>query len=266
MVYLNTKAKALLPCLYPFIMIHLHHVNYSQQINYLIDEAQCIGKGANSIILMIHHFFEAHGFGETKVHLHADNCAAQNKNRFMMFYLMWRVLVGLHEEITISFLLVGHTKFAPDWCFGLFKQLFRRTKVGSINDIAEVVQRSASVNHPQLVAEYDGTTYVKMYDWSSFFESRTIQTSLKGISKMHHFRFTADHPGCVFVRNCSDDTERKIKLVKDPLWQPSKSSLPEQIIPPGLSLERQWYLYQKIREFCPDEVKDVVCPLPATPL
>ena len=29
---------------------------------------------------MIHHFFEHHAFGETKVHLHTDNCTGQNKN------------------------------------------------------------------------------------------------------------------------------------------------------------------------------------------
>ena len=118
---------------------------------------------------MLHHFFECHGHGESKVHLHADNCTGQNKNRFMMFYLMWRVLVGLHKEITISFLFVGHTKFSPDWCFGLFKQLYRKTKVGSIHDIAEVVKQSANVNHPQLIGDYDGTTYVKIYDWQEQF-------------------------------------------------------------------------------------------------
>ena len=105
-----------------------------------------------------------------------------------------RVLTGQHKEITMSFLLVGQTKFSPDWCFGLVKQLYRRTKVGSINDIADVVKRSASVNHLQLIGEYDGTTHVKMYDWSRFFESHTIKSALKGISKMQHFRFTADHP------------------------------------------------------------------------
>ena len=36
--------------------------------------------------------------------------------------------------------------------------------MGNINDIADVVKRSASVNHPQLIGEYDGTTHVKMYD------------------------------------------------------------------------------------------------------
>ena len=47
-----------------------------------------------------------------------------------MQYLTWRVLTGLNKRIEISFMLVGHTKFAPDWCFGLVKQRFRRTRVG----------------------------------------------------------------------------------------------------------------------------------------
>jgi len=33
-----------------------------------------VGKGANSIISMLHHLFEAHGMGECSVHLHADDC------------------------------------------------------------------------------------------------------------------------------------------------------------------------------------------------
>ena len=95
---------------------------------------------------MIHRFFSHHGLGETMAHLHADKCSGQNKNRYVISYLMLRVLTGLHREITISFLPVGHTKFAPDWCFGLFKQHFRQTKINSLDDIASAVDNSSVVN------------------------------------------------------------------------------------------------------------------------
>ena len=84
-----------------------------RQINYLLDEAVDTGTGANAVVSMLHHFFEVHGLGDKDVHLHADNCGGQN-NSIMLGYLLWRVLIGLHENITLSFMVAGHTKFSPD--------------------------------------------------------------------------------------------------------------------------------------------------------
>ena len=61
-----------------------------RQVNYLIDESVQIGKGANSVISYLHHFFDKHGLGETDVHVHADNCAGQNKNNYLLLYWAWR--------------------------------------------------------------------------------------------------------------------------------------------------------------------------------
>lgn len=46
-----------------------------RQVNYLINEAASIGKGANLTISYIHHYFADHGLGETHAHLHVDNCS-----------------------------------------------------------------------------------------------------------------------------------------------------------------------------------------------
>ena len=54
------------------------------QINYLIDEASDVGKGANTVISLLHHFFHNHGMGEVTVGLHADNCVGQNKNNALL--------------------------------------------------------------------------------------------------------------------------------------------------------------------------------------
>ena len=125
-----------------------------------------------------------YGLGEKVVHLHCDNCSGQNKNRYVLFYLLWRVMKGLHTEITINFMPPGHTKSAPDWCFGLLKRCFRRAEVSCLNDLCDVVREStpvARVNIPQLVAREDGTVIVPTYDWQAYFSP--VFKPLPGIKK-----------------------------------------------------------------------------------
>ncbi len=140
-----------------------------RQVTFLCDETGDCGKGANTIVSQLHYFFKHHGLGEKKVFLHADNCTSQNKNNYMLHYLARRVMTGLHTQITLSFLVVGHTKFVPDWCFGLFKRLYRRTKLGSLQAIAQVVDSSAKCNVSQLVVESDGTVVVPTRNWTDLF-------------------------------------------------------------------------------------------------
>ena len=228
----------------------------------MVDEAGDCGKGANAVVSMLHYFLDNHGLGETEVYFHADNCTGQNKNSTMVQYLLWRCLTGKHQKITLSFLVVGHTKFAPDWCFGLFKRLFRRSKVGSLNGIARVVNESAQCNFSQLVATEDGTSIVPVYNWTDFFATKLKK--LIGIKKFHHFHFDSISPGIVSVKEQCDTLESKINLLKAP-WSPD-SELPAVIHPKPMSVERQWYLYNQIRPFCPESDKDITCPLPSVPM
>ena len=234
-----------------------------RQVNFLCDEAGDCGKGANTVISQLHYFFEHHSMGEMEVFLHADNCTGQNKNNAMLWYLAWRVMMGLHTQITLSFLVVGHTKFSPDWCFGLFKRLYRRTEVGSLQAIAQVVNNSASCNTAQLVVDEVGNTIVPFLDWVSFLAP--VFKKLPGIKKLHHFRFNSSEPGVVYTRTHCDQAEKKRTLLKKDGPEVTEEDFPCRITPSGLSQERQWYLHDKIREFCPAEARDTTCPLPHCP-
>lgn len=62
----------------------------------------------------------------------------QNKNNTMLMYLTWRVLMHFHTEVQLNFMIAGHTKFGPDWFFGIFKRRFRKTFVSSLYEIKQV--------------------------------------------------------------------------------------------------------------------------------
>ena len=179
-------------------------------------------------------------------------------------YLAWRVLIGLHRTVTMSFMLVGHTKFAPDWCFGLFKQRYRRTFVSSLEDVAEVVKVSADVNVAQLVGTQSGQPIVPVYDWVNFFAGRF--RSIPQLKSFQHFIFSSAHPGIVVLKAYSDSSETRFTMLNDDTWSPSTSMLPQTIRPSGLPLARQWYLYRQIRDYCRDGTEDLTCPKPSDPL
>lgn len=169
---------------------------------------------------------------------------------------------GLNHSITLSFLVVGHTKFTPDSCFGLLKQRFRHTYVQSLSDISRVVTESATVNKVQLVGTEQGEVLVPVYNWMSFFAPRLRK--VPGIKQYHQFEFTEAEKGTVTCKQYTDSPGKSVNLLKE-TWNPTYSDLPDIIPPNGLSLERQWYLYDKIRPFCEPRYQNITCPLPSSP-
>ena len=232
-----------------------------RQINFLTDEAGDCGKGADALVSCIHYFFDHHGFGKRNVYLHADNCTRQNKNNCMVQYLVRRTLTNRHTNITLSFLPVGHTKFAPDWCFGLFKRAYRQTKVGSLAAIADVVNKSAECNFAQLVFMQNGTTVVPTHDWPDVFA--TQMKKIVGIKtpplqdiflifwqsvREEAQRFSWS---CIrYAEGTLDTRWRRITHCYSATWTNSWSTV---------------VLYDSIRPFWPDDDKDTTCPLPSVP-
>ena len=237
----------------------IHAEGVSRQVNYLIDEASSVGKGANLVISLLHHFLATYGVGEANLRLHADNCSGQNKNNHMMRYLMWRVATGLNSSVSINFMVAGHTKFAPDWCFGLLKRLVRRTFISSLADVEAVCAASSVCNSSQLVGTQDGQPVVLCYDWASFLDGHFRR--IPALLSLHVITVTADAPNTLSVRAYSDSAVTSLQIGKGSLPE----GLPPIIRPQGLSLDRQKYLYREIREFCREGTEDLTCPPPLLP-
>jgi hypothetical protein len=66
---------------------------------------------------MVHHFLDVYGGDEKELLLQADNCVGQNKNNAAIQYLLWHSMTGRNERVSLSFMIAGHTKFAPDRFF-----------------------------------------------------------------------------------------------------------------------------------------------------
>ena len=100
-----------------------------------------------------------------------------------------------------------------------------------------------SVNEVQLVGSQTEEPIVTMYDWAEFFELRVKKIPL--ITSYHHFEFESTSKGKVTIREYNDTSPSKLTLTNS--WLFRCWWISGVITPSGLSLKRQWYLYNKIR-------------------
>ncbi|KAK3088694.1 hypothetical protein FSP39_022485 [Pinctada imbricata] len=238
-----------------------------RQFNYVIDEDQTIGengtgiKGPNGVISMLHHCLQQYGFGEEECIIHCDNCAGENKNRYVLGYLSWRTLIGLHKKITLSMQVPYHGRCLVDAGFGHIKRLYRRTDVDSLSSMINVVDKSAKSNVPVGYENpRNGEHNWEWYDWKTYLS--THFSPLPGIRKYRHFTFDVQSPGSVQVKETCDGVPKSVKLLKSEATALTDPPMPTILPPAGITKERETYLYNMIRPYVRDPFKDVTCPNP----
>lgn len=220
-----------------------------------------VSKGANAVVSYLHYYFSRYSFGERSMHLHANNCVGQNKNNIVCWYLAYRIMQNLNHDIVLSFLPVGHTKFGPDYAFGIFKKSYNKSEAHTLNDVVNIIESSTTNSHlnfAELTGDEQGFIFINVNDWKGYFESKGAKI-LPGITKFGHFHFSREWPGEVKFQHESDSTLFSFQFF-DP--KTSFTDEPEILEPEGLSAARQQYLYDKIRPFCREYAKDIVCPKP----
>jgi hypothetical protein len=171
---------------------------------------------------------------------------------------------GVHRSIEISTMIVGHTKFDPDWHFGVWKLKWRSSSVETLQEVAATVTNSSRRGHnvPQLVKDDDRP--VQFYQWRTYLQ-RYFKT-LKGLTQYHHFFVTADMPGVIVCKVTPSSVPVSVDLRRRHVQVPVLPAMPSLDEVPGMDLQRQWYLYDQIREFCTSSTtKDITCPKPVEP-
>ena len=217
------------------------------QVNFLFHEGETIGAdgkkahGPNAVISMIHYYLE-NLVEEPVVLMHADNCVGQNKNRFVMAYLCWRVMHARSEKMQLSFMRVGHTRCSVDAKFGRLKQQFRQSEVDTMEDVVSAVDQSCEAN--------TATRYCwQWYEWDKFFES--FFKPVYQIRQFQHFFTTSDQPGKLTMkRSCSSEEEMVMTLLKPGITVENvvAAGMPEPLSEAGISATRMNYLEKQIAE------------------
>jgi hypothetical protein len=174
---------------------------------------------------------------------------------------------GLHDNIELSFMIVGHTKFAPDGYFGLIRKRYRRSNIYTYEDLVQTINTSSDNGHNICQRTDNNDSQALIYrNWSSWLLK--FFKKLPDITSYRHFKMIKNKLGIVFIKKTTNSEESEVCLQKCemPFSKNKTFRLPSKIAPKGLSLERQWYLYEQIRTHIPNEVdKNMTCPKPKKP-
>ena len=142
--------------------------------------------------------------------------------------------------------------------FGHIRKLFRRSDVDAYSQMVDVVQKSAASN-VAIPYQLNGAPTWEWRDWKQFLSCNF--KAVRHIRKYHHFRFSSKNPGCVFLQESVDSQETKVTILRHEIANPDER--PRLLTPPGLSKDRQMYLYKTVRQYVRPWHQDEVCPPPA---
>ena len=158
---------------------------------YLFDER--IGpKNTDHTISLMMHYWETvsceHPWIQ-RLAIFLDNATSTNKNRFLFAWAMELVSSGMISHVHISFMIAGHTKFAPDWLFATIGSAYKVADVFTINELKSLCTPSAT------------TTIAKGENVLTWRETLAKKYSdLPGVRKFHDFLIVKAHTGQVVMK------------------------------------------------------------------
>ena len=197
--------KVLLPLFSDTPKIDLFGVGNNSNLlqdNYALPEGHWpADKGINSLASMLLHNILQRHLDKKVLYLMADNCAGQNKNRYMIWWLSYMSLVCPNvERIFLKFLVAGHTKNFCDVCFGMCKRSIKGQDVFSPAALQAFYASSAKCNRVARISD------VVWYDWKGFL-GQFYSGKIPMVSVQHEFEFRRSNPGVVFYKKYADSPQ-----------------------------------------------------------
>ncbi len=235
-----------------------------KQFNCLYDEGDG-GKGANYVISMLFYFLSHRDrhCSTLTIHLHADNCCGQNKNNIVMQFFLLMVYVGFLKHAELKFMIRGHTHCSIDGGHGIIKKEWRKRNIFSIEQATQVITESSPVAGMQHATILRPENF---FNWEKVLEK--YFKKLPDILSFQEFEMDIKRKGILRYRQRQRDPWQETQLWDKRLPEFSSvenvQNLLVQLTPPGISEKKQKHLYDKVREYIPEEFQDRICPKPVS--
>lgn len=146
--------------------------------------------------------------------LWSDNCAGQNKNRIVIFVLVFLVLHGVFDTIEYNFLVSGHSFMSCDRDFALIEKRKRVMKAivpNDLNDLHKVIT-SAKYDPPFEVIDMSVHGFWNIKDAAD----RFLNTKALNISKATRIKVDSKNPTLLLVKETFSEIEawKAINIIK----------------------------------------------------
>ncbi|XP_071143900.1 uncharacterized protein [Mytilus edulis] len=177
-----------------------------------------------TLTILVHVFFLLKDSIPDILYLQMDNCARENKNRYVLAFFTWLVDIGLFKKVKISFLMVGHTHEDIDQVFSRFSVWLSKFSTLTMDQLLKAFE-SCYNPHP-LSVQLD-----HVFNFTNWLEKHIEK--IEGHSKPHCYKISKDQDGKtkLYFKNWSTDKDWTDATAENALLKTSPMDTPSLVKP-----------------------------------
>lgn len=220
------------------------------------------GKGGNQVVSLLFYYLREIWSARQRspppklLALWADNCAGQNKNKTMMWFLAWMVQQPWSPpRVRLCFQVKGHTRNSVDRHFADMKREYLRHGNWKPEDTLEHIANSTADGKNVPVNLFDKKAEGVFRDWDK--KLSPFMVPVTAISSYQIFGFDREHPGVCFAKKEPLGPETRLPLCSKKVVG-AEAALSDPALPPampllGLKPEKRSRFYESFVDYLPSD-------------
>jgi len=192
---------------------------------------------------------------------YSDNCAGQQKNKFILAMYLYAVLNFSHiNSITHKYLITGHTQNEGDNAhFVIERNIKKSKKSGSIyvpEQYVSFIRSAKKSGNPYKVQEMCYKHFFDLKDLATKLWINSFSNAFK-ITETKMFKVTKDDPDTIYFKNSYEQTEFNSISIKNKKTRKTSNQLNNNLelkraydVKPGITEAKKSGLLSLIRKNC----------------